>query len=251
MSKVTYSELKATFPDDKKSVESLYGRIVPVRKISYWFTIPLLNINVSAFQASIISMVIAIIACVFIAVPNSIFRIIGIYLVPIWHIFDCVDGNIARYRKTASEFGSAVDAICGYFILTFLPLALGIASFNIQDNYLGAEPYIFLISGALGSACEPMMRLIHQKYAFEALSVEVKSGKKMEKGDDQYHLSGFHKLRKMADVELGVVGTPMFVLLVCPFFNLYHILAIYYGFLNTVSLVIITWFYLKKCKVGK
>ena len=120
MGRVTYADLKATFPEEKKSVEAIYGRIVPVRKVSYWFTIPLLNMNVSAFQASIISMFIAIIACVFIAVPNNVLRNIGVYLVPIWHIFDCVDGNIARYRKTASDFGSAVDAICGYFIGTFL-----------------------------------------------------------------------------------------------------------------------------------
>ncbi len=88
--KVTYEILKETFPEEKKSVESIYGRIIPVRKISYWFTIPLLNINMTAFQASILSMYIAIAACVLIAIPSSAARVMGILLVPVWHIFDCV-----------------------------------------------------------------------------------------------------------------------------------------------------------------
>ena len=247
MERITYRDLKATFPEEKKSVEAIYGRIVPVRKLSYWFTIPLINNRITAFQASIISMFIAVLACVFISVPNSIVRVIGVYLVPIWHIFDCVDGNIARYRKTASDFGSAVDAICGYFISAFLPLALGIASYNILENYLNWNPVVFIIFGGIGSISNILMRLIHQKYAFEALSAEIKNNTKYEKGDNQYTLTGFHRIRKMVTVEMGVVGIPMFVLLVAPFFNCYHILAFYYGVFNAFSLIIITFYYLRKC----
>ena len=111
---VTYSELKATFPEEKKAVESIYGIIVPVRKISYIFTIPMLALGVSAFQASIISIFIAVASCIFLSIPSAVCRVIGVILVPMWHIFDCVDGNIARYNKTASDFGGVVDAISGF-----------------------------------------------------------------------------------------------------------------------------------------
>lgn len=250
MGKITYDEIKKTFPEEKKTVESLYGRIIPVRKISYWFTLPLLKMNVSAFQASVISMLIAIIACMLIAVPNIVTRITGIILVPIWHVFDCVDGNIARYRKTTSDFGSAVDAICGYFIGAFLPLSLGVASWNLQLTFLNIPADIFIILGALACISEVMMRLIHQKYAFEALSVEIKTGKHIEKGDNQYELTGFNRIRKMADVEMGVVGLPMFALWLCPVFNFYHILTLYYCLTKVLSLFVITGYYLRKCKEG-
>lgn len=246
--KVTYKVLKATFPEEKKSVESIYGRIIPVRKISYWFTIPLLNMGVTAFQASIFSMYIAIIACILIVIPSPTARVAGIILVPIWHIFDCVDGNIARYTKTASDFGSAVDAICGYFIETFLPLSLGIAAYNIRHNYFSVSPVVFIILGALGSICYTLMRLIHQKYAFEAKCVEEKTGKHFEKGDNQYTLIGFHKVRKMIQVNGGAVGIPMFILWLCPLFNLYHVLAAYYCVFCLGSLFVAVPFYLKKCK---
>ena len=190
MEKITYQDLKKTFPEEKKSVESLYGRIVPVRQISYYVTIPLLQMNVTAFQASVMGLLLAIIACVLIAVPNPVLRVIGVILVPIWHVFDCVDGNIARYRKTASDFGSAVDAICGYFI-AFLPIALGIASYNIKINYFNWDPAVFIALGGLATSCNIMMRLIHQKYAFEAQAVEIKTGKHFEKGDNQYTLTGW------------------------------------------------------------
>nr|WP_294693531.1 CDP-alcohol phosphatidyltransferase family protein [uncultured Blautia sp.] len=246
--KVTYKTLKATFPEEKKSVESIYGRIIPVRKISYWFTIPLLRMNVSAFTASVISMLIAIVACILIALPNPIARVVGIILVPVWHIFDCVDGNIARYTKTASDFGSAVDAICGYFVDAYIPLSLGIAAYNVGIDFLGIPLHLYIILGGVAAISFTLMRLIHQKYAFEALSVEVKTGKHFEKGDNQYTLTGFHKLRKVLQVNCSVVGIPMFVLWLCPIFNLYCLLVIYYCIFYLASLVIGVPFYLKKCK---
>jgi phosphatidylglycerophosphate synthase len=245
--KVTYGDLKATFPIEKRSVESIYGRIVPVRQISYWFTIPLLNIGTTAFQASVIGMLIAIVACIFIAMPNNILRIIGVILVPIWHIFDCVDGNIARYNKTASEFGEAVDAICGYFLPIWLSLSLGIASYNIGNNHLNLSPGWFLIFGGIGAIANAQARLVHQKYAFSAAMIEKKTGKYIEKGEHQYTLSGFHKFRKMAMVELGPIGIPMFILWLCPILNLFAELTIYYCLFYSAGLVMVTFKYLKLC----
>lgn len=248
MKKITYESMKRTFPEEKKTVESIYGRIVPVRKVSFLVTIPFLKLNVTAFSASIISMFIAILACLLLALPNTIFRILGIVLVPIWHIFDCVDGNIARYTNTASDFGSAVDAICGYFIDSFLPLSLGIAAFNVGNDFFGIPLYIYIILGGIASICYTLMRLIHQKYAFEALVVENKTGRHFEKGDNQYTLTGFHKIRKMLQVNCSVVGIPMFILWVCPIFNLYHILVLYYCLFYVVSLIVGVKYYLNKCK---
>lgn len=250
--RVTYSELKRTFPDEKKSVESLYGRIFPARQISYFMTIPFLRFNISSFQVSVISMICAVTSCIFLCVPVNICRIVGIILVPVWHILDCVDGNIARYNKTASEYGEAVDAISGYYMYAFLPNALGIASYNISTNYFDLNPIIFLILGAVGSINDLLMRLIHQKYAYVGAILETKTGKHVEKGDNQYSLTGFHKIRKMIDVELGPVGIPMFVLWLAPVFNTYHILVIYYALFFSISLFVGSVYYLNKChKVDK
>ena len=172
---ITYSDLKKTFPEEKKSIESIYGRIIPVRKISYFVTIPLLYLKCSAFAASVLSIFIAVAACVCLSLPNPICRIVGVALVPVWHLFDCVDGNIARYTKTASPLGSVVDAISGYYCFAFLPVALGIAAFNVGDNYLGIPAELFLIAGGLASVSNLLARLIYQKYANGILLYEAKN----------------------------------------------------------------------------
>ena len=245
--RVSYRELKATFPKEKKTVESLYGRIIPVRKLSYLLTIPFLGIGISAFWASVISILLAILAGILLSLPYSWSRVAGVVLVPIWHLLDCVDGNIARYNQTSSEYGEVVDAISGYYMFAFLPLSLGIASFNVEENYLGLPAWSFLIMGGIAAISDLLMRLIHQKYVYASQRLEYKTGKHIEKGDNQYTLKGFHKLRKMADVELGPVGLPMLVLWFAPIFNLYNILSMYYCVLSVGSLGIMTCFYLFKC----
>ena len=192
--KVTYKDLKETFPEEKKSVESIYGRIVPIRKISYWVTIPFLKIGASAFQVTILAIIAAILACIFIAMPNNALRIIGIIFIPLWHIFDCVDGNIARYTKTSSPLGGAADAISGYIIMIFLPIALAIASININYNQLNISNELLLVLAGIASGCCAFEKLIHQKFAFEATQVEEKTGIKIDKGNNQYTLVGFHNV---------------------------------------------------------
>lgn len=249
MEKITYHDIKNTFPEEKKTVEAIYGRIIPVRKLSYIVTIPFLKLNVSAFQVSILSILCSVLAAVFIASPNRFLTIIGVILVPIWHLLDCVDGNIARYKKTSSFYGEAVDAISGYYMYAFLPIALGIASYNVDSSYFGLDKHTFLILGGLASISNLLMRLIHQKYAFVSQKQEQKTGMHIDKGDEQYHLTGFHKFRKMVGVELGPVGAPMFVLWIAPFFDLYYLLTIYYFLFFTSSLIVVTIYYLKKCNM--
>lgn len=245
--KVTYTDLKKTFPEEKKSVESLYGRIIPVRKLSYFFSIPFLRLGVSAFQVSVISILLAVIACIFLCIPNPIYRILGVILVPIWHLFDCIDGNIARYNKTCSAFGEVVDAISGYYMYAFLPLALGVASFNISINYFNFPACFFLLAGGIATVCDLLMRLIHQKFVYAMYRLEYETGVKQEKGDNQYTLKGWHRLRKLVDVELTPVGVPMFVLWVSPIFNLFSVLTLYYCVVFSFSLVVMSIYYLKKC----
>lgn len=245
--KITYQDLKRTFPEEKKSVESLYGKIIPVRELSYIVTIPFLRMGITAFQASIISIICALSANVFLSLPFSYARVIGVILVPVWHLLDCVDGNIARYNQTASEYGEVVDAVSGYYMFAFFPLALGVASYNISENYFGLPAWVFLLLGGIASVSDILMRLIHQKYVYASQKIESITGKHIDKGDNQYTLKGFQKFRKMADVELGMVGLPMFALWLSPLFNLYHILTMYYCILFVLSLIVMTYYYLKKC----
>lgn len=241
----TYKEIKSSFPKEKEKIESLYGRIVPVRKLSYLFTVPLINMGFSAFQVSVISIFFAIAGCISLAIASKYFVIGGIVLIFLWHVFDCVDGNIARVKKSASKLGEFVDACSGYFVMAFLPFSIGIAAFN-EGLFLGDKKYIYIIIGGVSAICELLMRLIHQKYAYTLAVIENKEGSHLEKGDNQYHLSGFHKLRKMIDVECGPLGLPMFVLFLAPFFKLFFLLDLYYCLFHIASLIVASVYYIGK-----
>lgn len=244
--KVSYSDLKKTFPDEKKSIESLYGRIIPVRKISYIVTMPFLWLNMSAFSVSVISIFAAIAACVFLSLPFEWSRITGIVLVFFWHLLDCVDGNIARYRKTASHFGGVVDAISGYYFFAFFPLAFGIASFNIGQNYFSIPPFLFLVLGGIASISDLLMRLIYQKYRCAELEFKLKDSPTIQNENSNH--GKLNSLVNKIQVECGPLGLPMFALWAAPVFNLFCVLTIYYCVFFTASALCMTVLYLRKCR---
>ena len=242
--KVTYSDIKSTFPEEKKSIESIYGLIIPVRKISYLVTIPFLWLKISAFAVSVISIFVAFTGCVLIAIPNNICRIVGVILIPIWHLLDCVDGNIARYTKTASPLGAVVDGISGYYCYAFLPIALGIAAFNIENNFLGLDSSWFLIFGGIASVSNLLARIIYQKYANGVLIYNLKNNIINE----NHPPKKMSLLQNQIAVNLAPVGLPMFALFLSPILNLYNILVIYYCAYYFSSLLFFTIVYLRKCK---
>lgn len=240
--KYTYLDIKNSYPKEKEKLESLYGRIIPVRKISFLLTRIIINTNILPWHISVVSIGIAILGCILIGINNKILQIIGVLLVAFWHIFDCIDGNIARVKKISSMLGSFVDACSGYFIMAFLPISIGIGAFYEKNNI------IFILLGGIASISGILMRLIHQKYAYTLSVLEKLENKKYEKGDNAYQLTGFHKIRKKLDIECNSCGLPMLFLLISPFFNIFYILAIYYFIFYLLSLLIGTIYYLKKGK---
>lgn len=43
------------------------------------------------------------------ALPNILAKIVGMLLIQLWFVFDCSDGEVARYQKKFSKFGSELD----------------------------------------------------------------------------------------------------------------------------------------------
>jgi phosphatidylglycerophosphate synthase len=80
--------------------------------------------------------------------------VVGSILINIWLLFDCIDGNIARYRDEGSRFGALLDFMVGFSYHTFLPLCLAVGLY-FSDSYsqtgLGNEipRWYFLVAGVL------------------------------------------------------------------------------------------------------
>ncbi|MCJ7645568.1 CDP-alcohol phosphatidyltransferase family protein, partial [bacterium] len=110
--KVTIKDIRATYSKDKMVSERrnkvwLYytGRLP-----SFYVTWIFLRLNMSANQATYISIIIGLGSCIFLALGSYTLKLAGAFLASLYLLLDCVDGNIARSTKSSSPFGKFIDA---------------------------------------------------------------------------------------------------------------------------------------------
>lgn len=102
------------------------------RKISIYFTKLFLYLGVSANQVSILSGIVGIPSVLFFAFGDYYSSIIGAVLVFFWMVFDCSDGQAARYNmkkrnpKKHTLIGGYMDTVMGIVHpLAFVGIAFG------------------------------------------------------------------------------------------------------------------------------
>ncbi len=101
------------------------------RRVSIYFTKLFLKIGISANQTTIISFLMLVVAGVFFVLGEPWHWIIGALLIYLFDILDRVDGEIARYNKSASTKGGYLDGIA-YFL--GWPLVLVCMSFGLYSS---------------------------------------------------------------------------------------------------------------------
>jgi phosphatidylglycerophosphate synthase len=87
-----------------------------------------LKLRFSANQVSYFSVLVALLAAVSMMTGNRLLIIVGALLFNVWAVLDCVDGNVARARGQANEYGSFVDALSGYIATALVILSIGVAA---------------------------------------------------------------------------------------------------------------------------
>ena len=135
------------------------------RKLSYYFTIPFLYTNIRPDTISKISLIPTIIGFLIqITTKSKLGLLVACLFYFIQDMLDGVDGNIARYRKQFSKYGSVWDAMSGYLMgcLCFLGTGVSAAHFNgLLGNSIEKEIYIVL--GALTGIAVIFPRLVMHK----------------------------------------------------------------------------------------
>lgn len=107
-------DIRQSLPKTKNKGDSLWVQYV-VRNISYPFTFFFINLGISAWFVSMLSVVVAFVASFLFFVDNNVARWIGVVLIHFWMICDCCDGNIARVKKTTGPMGEFIDVQSGYY----------------------------------------------------------------------------------------------------------------------------------------
>ncbi len=87
-------------------------------------------------RITLISFVTAIVASIFILTGGTGNFIVAAALIHLSHVFDCMDGQMARYRKTTSFSGCFYDKLTDQIQVTLWFGAVGYAAYNQSQNVL-------------------------------------------------------------------------------------------------------------------
>lgn len=117
-----------------------------IRKVSIYVTKLLLYTRISANQTTGLSIVVGIVAGVFFIFGDKWSILIGALLLWLSYILDYSDGEVARYRGSASLTGSYIDKLNHIIVEPFSFAAL---SFGIYNTFHDVTVFAFGFSAAI------------------------------------------------------------------------------------------------------
>lgn len=85
---------------------------------------------------TLFSFIVAIIATLFIIAGGTVNFFVAAFLIHLSHILDCMDGQMARYRKTMSVSGAYFDKVTDQIQVTFWFGAMGYAAYVQSQEIL-------------------------------------------------------------------------------------------------------------------
>lgn len=117
------------------------------RRISIYITKLFLRAGISANQATLIDFLFVVAAGVFFTFANPVYWFIGIFLFFLYLVFDCVDGEVARYNiakvnKSPLPFGVG-GLISGVVDWVTWPIILACITFGIYNSVGGVIVFAF------------------------------------------------------------------------------------------------------------
>lgn len=140
-----------------------------VRKISIYFTKMFLYTPINAHQISLLMTLIGIVGGVFFALGMYINGLIGAMFLQLFLIFDCTDGEVARYRKQSSRKGKYLDYIANDIVHVAMFSGLTVGTLNGRYSlpaFLSSHGSIIILCG-IGAITSPLLYKIAVYHAKE------------------------------------------------------------------------------------
>jgi len=245
MGKVSIKDIRGTHSKDKMVSERrdkawfYYTGRLP----SFYLTWIFLHLNISANQTTYISLIVGLTGCAFLALGSYIVKLVGVLMINLGFVLDCVDGNIARYRKSFTRYGEFIDALVGYIVAAFLFMSLGIGAFVDPNSSVllgGRESFplfskdVFLFAGFWSSLSYVLARLGSLRY---------KTMFTHTLNDDSANVVTLNRFLRITLVVIrnifGPSGLFMPLLLFALVFKFLGLLVLLYALVNTIGLILI------------
>lgn len=135
-----------------------------LRDLSPYLTRPLLRLGASANSVTVLMILTGWATAAVLLIPGPVGALLALFLGQLQMLFDCSDGEVARWRRTRSPLGPFLDAVGHYSTELLIALALGIRAagwpLHAPDDYgwllLGALLALWLV---LNKALNDMVRV--------------------------------------------------------------------------------------------
>lgn len=157
------AELRAeTQPDwllDRPSAEHWAGRLY-MRRVSPYVTRVVLATPTPANVVTAAMIPVGLLAALCITLPGVWGAVLGVLFIQLQLLLDCVDGEVARWRKTFSPLGIYLDQLGHYSAEAALLAALGIRADGGWDS-IGGWTALGLLTSVLFLLLKSETHLVH------------------------------------------------------------------------------------------
>lgn len=217
-------EQKTMTPEKRNEIKKDLFPFYVIRPISYVLTVPLLYTNVSANCITVASILFTIIGFILLSLGKNMYvQILGWVFFFLWNVFDNIDGNIARYRKTTSSNGDLLDTLGGYLAITLTLIGMG------ANAFFETGEYIYLIISGVSSVSTLIPRtLMHRMISLERNDEDAIGLKNKE----DYSLS-----KVIALNICDPAGFQMIFMLLAIIFHLCSLFTVGYAILNIIAML--------------
>lgn len=149
-------EIYKSLPKGKNRNSSIFVRYF-IRPISIILSVPFLTLNVSPNSISYLAFLFSI----FVLILSLKSYILGGIFLLLWLILDCVDGNIARYKKLYTTYGDLIDSLSSLLLVIAMPFVLGYNTYLLSPTVLKINILPFSLTIGIVNS---FSRIFYQKY---------------------------------------------------------------------------------------
>lgn len=107
-----------------------------VHEIGFYFTKPFINTPITSNQVTLFWLLLGLVGAVLLATGTYKWMLLGIIIYHLGHFFDCVDGNLARYRNKSTLKGQYLEQIAHHITIISVLCGLTIGTFRMTNNTL-------------------------------------------------------------------------------------------------------------------
>ncbi|NGN62412.1 CDP-alcohol phosphatidyltransferase family protein [Streptomyces sp. A7024] len=133
---------------DRRSGEHWGGRLY-MREISLRVDRHLVNTKVTPNQVTYVMTVVSVLAAPALLVPGLAGALLGVLMAQLYLLFDCVDGELARWKKQYSMAGVYLDRVAAYFLDAAVLLGFGLRAADIWGE--GRIDWLWAFLGTLAA----------------------------------------------------------------------------------------------------